>query len=114
MLYGTGHRLRGITIRGHGCLEYATIMHSPRTYDGAKSEVHAVDLAAVDIALLLEPATVDARLVGLVLVAVDGGQTSTLASRYPGNKPLVNLTQGRRNLPISGCIMLRSPIVHRT
>ena len=58
MLYGTGHRLRGITIMGHGCLEHAMIMHSPRTYCGAKSEVNAVDLAAVDIALLLEPATV--------------------------------------------------------
>lgn len=90
MLYGTGHRLRGITIMGHGCLEHAMIMHSPRTYCGAKSEVTAVDLAAVDIALLLEPATVDARLVGLILVAVDGGQTSTLASRYLGDKPLMN------------------------
>jgi hypothetical protein len=36
--------------------------------------------------LLLEPATVDAGLVGLVLVAVDGGRTPTLASRYPGKQ----------------------------
>jgi hypothetical protein len=73
-------------ITGHGHLEHATIVHSPRTYYGASQRSHAVDLAAVDIVLLLEPATVDAGLVGLVLVAVDGGRTSTLTSRYPGKQ----------------------------
>ena len=34
----------------------------------------------------LSPGAVDAGLVGLVLVAVDGGRTSTLASRYPGKQ----------------------------